>query len=139
MAPSDSDRDCSSAHRYHPADPASGVKWPYPSSGMTGVNQDSESGGSQPPSPRASRRKQVQKRKLIKTNTSSNIIHLFKPAITKSILDFNLPPISPPFLHPVPRVPCRSQETYRRMSRKRIPQATRSFSADFKVRYYFCL
>ncbi|XP_046450638.1 MAP kinase-activating death domain protein-like isoform X3 [Daphnia pulex] len=58
MAPSDSDRDCSSAHRYHPADPASGVKWPYPSSGMTGVNQDSESGGSQPPSPRASRRKQ---------------------------------------------------------------------------------
>ncbi|EFX87953.1 hypothetical protein DAPPUDRAFT_191648 [Daphnia pulex] len=36
----------------------SGVKWPYPSSGMTGVNQDSESGGSQPPSPRASRRKQ---------------------------------------------------------------------------------
>jgi len=63
MAPSDSDRDCSSAHRYHPADPASavgglpaGVKWPYPSSG---VNQDSESGGSQPPSPRASRRRQV--------------------------------------------------------------------------------
>nr|CAH0111902.1 unnamed protein product [Daphnia galeata] len=62
MAPSDSDRDCSSAHRYHPADPASavgglpgGVKWPYPSSG---VNQDSESGGSQPPSPRASRRRQ---------------------------------------------------------------------------------
>lgn len=78
MAPSDSDRDCSSAHRYHPADPASGgglpagVKWPYPSSGMTGgVNQDSESGGSQPPSPRASRRKQVPVKQLKRINSSA--------------------------------------------------------------------
>ena len=57
MAPSDSDRDCSSAHRRdQTADPSGvppGVKWP----GFTG--QDSESGGSQPPSPRASRRRQV--------------------------------------------------------------------------------
>uniref|UniRef100_A0A0P6EFU8 MAP kinase-activating death domain protein n=1 Tax=Daphnia magna TaxID=35525 RepID=A0A0P6EFU8_9CRUS len=65
MAPSDSDRDCSSAHRYHPADPVSGgvsvgVKWPPHSAGPTGPNQgqDSESGGSQPPSPRANRRRQ---------------------------------------------------------------------------------
>lgn len=73
MAPSDSDRDCSSAHRYHPADPVSGgvsvgVKWPPHSAGPTGPNQgqDSESGGSQPPSPRANRRRQV--KLLNKTN-----------------------------------------------------------------------
>ncbi len=66
MAPSDSDRDCSSAHRYQrdPADPSVGppgsVKWPH-QVGFTGLNQgqDSESGGSQPPSPRANRRRQV--------------------------------------------------------------------------------
>lgn len=67
MAPSDSDRDCSSAHRYQrdpaaTADPSlsGGVQWP-PSAGLTGANQgqDSESGGSQPPSPRASRKRQV--------------------------------------------------------------------------------
>ena len=63
MAPSDSDRDCSSAHRYQrdpAADPPAGVKWPH-QPGLSGLNQgqDSESGGSQPPSPRASRRRQV--------------------------------------------------------------------------------
>lgn len=86
MAPSDSDRDCSSAHRYQrdPADPAagagnpsSGVKWPH-SGGFSGLNQgqDSESGGSQPPSPRANRRRQVT---LKKKRIFSKLISLFNP------------------------------------------------------------
>ncbi len=58
VAPSDSERDVSSGKK--PRDPAGfdGGKWPHPTAGI-GLNQDSESGGSQPPSPRASRRRHV--------------------------------------------------------------------------------
>ena len=55
VAPSDSDRDCSSGQR----DPDNRSKWP-PGAGLsTNPGQDSESGGSQPPSPKAGRKRQV--------------------------------------------------------------------------------
>lgn len=55
VAPSDSDRDCSSGQR----DPDNRPKWP-PGAGLsTNPAPDSESGGSQPPSPKAGRKRQA--------------------------------------------------------------------------------
>lgn len=80
-----------------------------PRLGITAPSNDSESGGSHSPSPRASRRRQVG---VTRFQTKTRYFFPFAED-TQSLADVTVFIIAPPILFPVPGVPVHPEKAYR--------------------------